>query len=221
MIAPNMPSTTTTEDVPPIMHMVWFGSPTPEHISRVWDTWEKELPRGWRLERWDDERIREDSLLMAVVKSFPELTPRGTADMLRLWIISTRGGVYMDSDALPMRDLDSLANRPAWIGSSPTTDTNRVLINAFFGMPKQHPFLAHAYAMATHQYDRGVRNDHYVAGPQTFRRAHNSAPEPRPELDRGFVLIHTAQVKGMARGDRPIDTEALRQRIPEYKVVHP
>src|SRR5699024_6229523 len=85
--APNMPSTTTTEDVPPIMHMVWFGSPTPEHISRVWDTWEKELPRGWRLERWDDERIREDSLLMAVVKSFPELTPRGTVDMLRLWII--------------------------------------------------------------------------------------------------------------------------------------
>lgn len=227
MILPAMPISDAHAAVEPTMHFVWIGNSPPNYVVRIWDIWEEELPEYFTVKRWDNAAVDAHPLLRRVVSTFkPGLSWRGTSDILRLWIVALHGGVYMDSDALPVRRLHELAPAESgWLGTVPT-DSDLVLCNTFFGLPPGHPFLSHAFEEAQRQISRGVTNDHFVAGPRTFRKmydyvAHNF-PDDLPRLDPSFIMTHTKLVKDMARGRREVEVDRLRDHVAEqYKVAHP
>src|SRR5690606_9932007 len=98
------------------LHQIWVGSPPPERVRRnwaVWDTFMAEHHPDWTVYRWTD-----DSLLSQFVD--PTLSPRSRADFMRLVALSMRGGIYTDSDTLPLLPLDGLVgDRSDWIASYP------------------------------------------------------------------------------------------------------
>lgn len=209
----------------------------------------------WIVHHWTDETLQDHPLLRAVVGHYappfgthrqydhpnashdrPDpygpRTPgpmswRGTSDMLRLWLVHLFGGVYMDCDTLPLRDLHTLADRTAWIGEAAHNEhtKNRTVIwNGGFGMPAHHPFSTAVLLHADAQLARGVRDDHHVAGPRAFRQVLNRLPHTRrPEVIRTFGLEPPAAVNRMVKGDHlEIDWTGLRELFPEpIAVIHP
>lgn len=169
--------------IPRRIHQVWIGSEPPDWVKEAWTRWDAFLwaeenyaPEGedrhWELYRWTDETIKGVGPLARLWRMCRDkgLNQRGTADLLRIFAVMLFGGVYLDADTAPILSLEPyVGDRKAWIGSDPSTATMKVLSNAMFGFPPGHPFLASVLAHAERQLNRGVRNEHFVAGPVAWR----------------------------------------------------
>lgn len=220
-----------THLVPPVLHQIWIGSPPPPHVLKNWATWEgfidqNDPDRQWTVHRWTEETLAEHPLLAAVRTTYGEtMSVRGTTDMIRLWLVHLFGGVYMDCDTLPLRNLHTHHNRTAWIGEQPgREDKNRTVVwNGGFGMPARHPFPTAVLLHADAQLARGVRDDHHVAGPRAFRQILNRLPDThRPEVTRNVQMEFQYAMRQVIKGRRDYDLNQLREDYPEpIAVIHP
>jgi hypothetical protein len=177
---------------------------------------------GWRVRRWTD--ADKDSAPMQLALDLArryELGPRGLADLLRLAAVSLEGGVYMDSDTVPLLPLDGyVGDRAGWVGTSEDTRGGRTLHTSSFGFPKGDPFLSLVWARAEQALRRGVRSDHHVAGPHAWRSARNVAGGSIPEVDYSFANTLAGDLqRAMARAQE-FDADELRERFPGVPVLH-
>jgi hypothetical protein len=129
-------------------------------------------------------------------------SPRSTSDLIRLALISYYGGWYLDVDMVP-KDDEVLPQRPLIVsdGWSPSGKPN-VLCNGAFALPAQHPLLASVRDYAQRALDRGVTDDHFVAGPRAWREAWDALPPTlRAEVDwrLGWLASSQTFIAHMAR----------------------
>lgn len=98
--------------VPPLLHYCWFGSGPEPHAD---------FRKGWRLlhpgstvMRWDETNAPlEHPYLRRVLR---ERSYSKAADFMRLWLMVNYGGIYLDADVECVRSLDSLRDRPFFVG---------------------------------------------------------------------------------------------------------
>lgn len=221
--------------VPRTLHVVWVGSPVPASVRAVWRAWDRALNSTSTGPAWIVVEHTEPSAVVARAQHVYGLSPRAVADLVRIEAVSEYGGVYVDSDCVPTEPTlrDQLAERPAWVGVPPGTEHKKVMTNGFFGFPPNHPFLGHVWNMSMDQLDRGVTDDHFVAGPRTWYRAHTYAPaEHRPERDprwlvcqdpaTGATAAHSRRVaRAVERGVTDADREEFHEMWPTMLGVHP
>jgi len=94
-----------------------------------------------------------------------------------------------------------------------------VIVNATFGFPKAHEFVAEVWEHAQEALDRGVKNEHYVAGPEAFGKVYRGYTGDPVNIDYRFETEWTRDLQKMVLGCN-IDVESLRERFPEAPVLH-
>lgn len=162
--------------IPPVLHRIWVGGEPPAWVIDSWIRWNTFLEQSrhdWEIISWTDFSIEDTPLEhIAAVADFYELPPRGKADLLRVVAASLYGGWYMDADVVPLRSLDDLTNNPdvtVWTTSHAESYDQQVLWNGGFGVGPSSEYMAEILAFAQRKLERGVKNEHFLAGPRAYR----------------------------------------------------
>jgi mannosyltransferase OCH1-like enzyme len=145
-ISKDRPST-----IPKLIHQLWKTAALPAHWEDLTRRW-KELHPDWSYKLWTDDDCREFVRTVypkfhPVYQAFPFEIQR--IDAVRYLILHTYGGVYLDLDMFPFKNLDVLTTSTDFIaGSEPpaaaTCHIRELIVsNAFMASPPKHPFLGH------------------------------------------------------------------------------
>lgn len=123
--------------IPKIAHFIWFGTP-PEWVNNVIREF-TDLHPGWDVK-----------LHTAIPASMPEAMRKRLlpcdqicqwADILAVWLLFNEGGIYLDTDAIAIRNFEPLLNLEAF--TSPHNDNDKRLTNGLMGSAKGSPAFAY------------------------------------------------------------------------------
>jgi FkbM family methyltransferase len=155
------------DPIPHVIHRVWFGdNPEPEEFRLFEERWRKLHP-GWELITWRDSDVRGlptaeeiDDLEDVVVKS----------DLARYAIVYREGGVYVDADFEPLRNIQPLlAGESLVLGEVP----RGLVTNSFLAAAPRHSFLSFVLAEAQTALNTSRdRPANLVVGPAFFTRCY-------------------------------------------------
>lgn len=206
--------------IPHVLHQVWIGGPPPGWVRRFWDSWDAALEStDWTVERHTDDNLAPDLAQLCANAQQRGLTLRGTADLLRLRILQQRGGVYTDSDTMPLTHGSDLVGRltgdRTWYGVRPDMAPT-VIENGTIGAPPGAPETAAVLAYAAEAMRRGLTSDHHVAGPAATARALAATGVEQRTLTAVRGGPYAAAVR---RGQMP-DAARARAAHPHAAILH-
>lgn len=93
--------------IPKIIHYCWLSNePIPTNLLKCMDSWRKYCPE-YEIIKWDTNRFDVHSVPL-VEQAFTERKWAYAADYIRLYALSTMGGIYLDSDVMLYGDINSL-----------------------------------------------------------------------------------------------------------------
>lgn len=206
--------------VPPILHQAWLGD------MPLWVPYRLAVMRSaceaaeieYRF--WDLETVAErpeGRNLLALYERYGLSDYRIAADLLRMWLLSTFGGIWSDADIVPLVPLDAFVNRPAWVCVQPSERRrSQITSQGLFALPPGNAITPFILSYATQQLQAGVRNPHFIAGPRAFRAAEDAFPG---EVERIYRLVFAPE-QTLAAASRGLDLESLRQKYSESWFVH-
>ncbi|MCL1937786.1 MAG: polysaccharide biosynthesis protein [Candidatus Azobacteroides sp.] len=99
--------------IPKKIHWCWLsGEPLPKHIQQCINSWKKIMP-DYEVILWDKNRfnIRSVQFVEEACKAHKWAF---AADYIRLYALYTEGGIYLDSDVMVFRRLDTFLNHSAF-----------------------------------------------------------------------------------------------------------
>ncbi len=100
--------------IPKKIHYCWLSNdPIPEKLQRCIDSWKRILP-DYEIIKWDLNRFPLDKNIW-VKQAFERKKYAFAADYIRLYALSTEGGIYMDSDVEVLKPFDPLLSLPYFI----------------------------------------------------------------------------------------------------------
>jgi hypothetical protein len=125
--------------IPRILHHIWLGSqPLPAEHGPWIETWKRHHPK-WEHRLWTEENLPLNPLRPEVLERLR--APVERADILRLEILYTHGGVYLDTDLECLRPLDDILEGQTFVGVS--HKQGRITNTAIAAIPA-HPLLDRA-----------------------------------------------------------------------------
>ena len=151
--------------IPRVFHRVWIGGPMPEEYVRYGERW-LELHPGWTMRTWGegDLDVVEDRGL------FDRLTPvSAKSNLLRYSVLWRHGGVYLDTDFEPIRNIeDLLIGEQMVVGE----EFPGLICNAFIASVPGHPALRLSIDAAAESFDsQPDLISPYRTGPHHFTRS--------------------------------------------------
>ncbi len=101
--------------IPRVIHYCWFGNATkPRSVLKCIESWKKYCP-DYEIIQWTEKEI--DIAMNQYTKEAYDLKAWGfVPDYLRLWIIYTYGGIYLDTDVQIIKGFDPLLKYHAFAG---------------------------------------------------------------------------------------------------------
>ena len=101
--------------IPKRIHYCWFGgNPLPEDAKRYIDSWKKYCP-DYEIIQWDETNFDLESNAY-VREAFQSRKWAFITDYVRLFVLYTYGGIYMDTDVEVLKNLDVFLNQHAFSG---------------------------------------------------------------------------------------------------------
>lgn len=93
--------------IPRIFHRIWLGdAPMPEEFAAWGQEW-LDLHPGWTMRQWGNEDAARFEMKNRALFDASK-TGAGKADILRLEILEREGGVYLDTDFKPLKNIEPL-----------------------------------------------------------------------------------------------------------------
>lgn len=135
------------------IHQIWVGETrTPSHIKEYMNE-VKERHKDFNYYLWTDDNLPElPEHLKKIYDSYEE--PAIKADLLRMYVVYTLGGIYLDADfktidgfyssVIPHKDYDGFIVYNASYGMG-------ALANTMFGFKKGNPLLKYMINNITHE----------------------------------------------------------------------
>ena len=101
--------------IPKIIHYCWLGgNPKPESVQKCIASWRKYCP-DYEIKEWNESNLNIS--MNAYTKQAYEAKAWGfVPDYLRLWIVYTYGGIYLDTDVQIIKNFDPLLQNAAFAG---------------------------------------------------------------------------------------------------------
>ena len=137
--------------IPKVIHYCWFGKKTlPKTAVRCIDSWKKILPE-YEIREWNEDNF--DISSCAYVKEAYEAKKWAfVTDYVRLYVLVTYGGIYMDTDVEIIKPLDQFLEHQAFSGFQ--TDTE--VPTGIMACEKEYPL----FDKLLHDYDgRHFKNE--------------------------------------------------------------
>ena len=106
------PPPQATPTIPKIMHHIWLGSAVPDWMQGFINGFREQNPE-WKSEVWTSLPDWADDTLREAYEGCEQWCQR--SDIIRYLVLERFGGIYIDSDCVPLRPLDPLcALGPGW-----------------------------------------------------------------------------------------------------------
>lgn len=100
--------------IPKKIHYCWLSNDEmPKKIRQCIESWHKYLP-DYEIIRWDLERFPLDKNIW-VKQAFERKKYAFAADYIRLYALSSEGGIYLDSDVEVLKPFDDLLMLPYFV----------------------------------------------------------------------------------------------------------
>lgn len=158
------------QDIPKVLHWIWLGpKPFPQESLARMKQWIKLHP-GWNFKLWTDQAR---SSLPSEVLVCDVLGPLGPlsdcyfnsdnfgekSEVLRLAVLESEGGIYLDHDMEPVRSLDPLVSDFVFFcgleGLKPTLLSSSVYpATSLIAASREHPILRGAIEWLKSNWDR-------------------------------------------------------------------
>ena len=124
--------------IPKIIHYCWLGgNPKPESVLRCIDSWRKFCP-DYEIREWNESNL--DINMNEYTRQAYEARAWGfVPDYLRLWIVYTHGGIYLDTDVQVVRSFDPLLAEQGFAGFE---DEEHIALGLGFGAVAGNPMIA-------------------------------------------------------------------------------
>lgn len=101
--------------IPKILHYCWFGGrELPETVGKLIDGWRRALP-GYEIMRWDESTF-DPAFCTYAREAWMMGDYAFTADVARLYALSTVGGIYLDTDIEVCGSFDPFLHLDSFIG---------------------------------------------------------------------------------------------------------
>jgi hypothetical protein len=218
---PSLPVCTHGYGIPSILHRIWVGGPVPAWVQASWRRQEQALSKSahpWDLWVYTDETLPTLPGIFHHVSEVADaykLPPRGKADLLRVAAVGLYGGLYLDADVVILRSLDDLFHNPkveTWTTSHSESYDQQVLWNGGFAAAPHSDYMAEIMAFAQRKLERGVTNEHFLAGPRAYRTFLPTGPTSITEWNFQFEAT-AAERRIMAAGGE-FDLVDMRRAYP-------
>lgn len=176
--------------VPRIIHRVWVGPEEPAWSRQLAHAWQKMHPE-WMVVTWGDEQLR--CLKLQCMDLFLRLPkPVHRADVARVEVVHLFGGVYVDADMEPLRDITRFVDMSAGFvhktdggGAFCTPDADGWPGGAFFGVEPGHPAFRALLDVFPQRYAANPGQDpHLMFGPHCWRDVYGELQTPDEDLFR-------------------------------------
>lgn len=150
--------------IPKIIHYCWLGSnPKPESVLKCIASWKKYCP-DYEIREWNESNL--DISMNEYTRQAYEAKAWGfVPDYLRLWIVYTYGGIYLDTDVQIIKDFTPLLQNAAFAGFERDTadKDNGAFVNfgQGFGAEAGNPIIGehmHLYDNLIYQNPDGTYN---------------------------------------------------------------
>lgn len=101
--------------IPKIIHYCWFGrKPLPKLAVKCIESWKKYLP-DYEIKEWNEDNFNLD-LYPYVREAYNNRKFAFVTDVVRLYVLYTEGGIYMDTDVEVLKTLDMFLHHNAFSG---------------------------------------------------------------------------------------------------------
>lgn len=101
--------------IPKVIHYCWFGGkPLPPEVLRCMDSWKKYCP-DYKIIQWNEQNFDCSQNLYAR-QALDAQKWAFVTDYVRLKVVCTHGGIYLDTDVELIRPLDDLLDCEAFFG---------------------------------------------------------------------------------------------------------
>ncbi len=162
---------------PHILHRIWVGPPIPDRLAHIGRQWQDMLP-GWDHLLWGDDDLgwlanrdlydRAEELVPA------DAVGQFRADIARYEILAAQGGVYVDCDLEPLRNIEPLHTHGAWAGWE---IDGRVVGNTILGGQPSDPFWTAAVDLLPGSVEANAgRRPNRMSGPHYVTRLRQRHP---------------------------------------------
>lgn len=102
--------------IPKIIHYCWFGgNPLPKLAKKCIKSWKKYC-KGYEIRRWDETNFDITSAPLYVQQAYEAKKWAFVTDYVRLYAMTTYGGIYMDTDVEVVAKLDKFLHHQAFSG---------------------------------------------------------------------------------------------------------
>lgn len=121
--------------IPKIIHYCWFGkNEYPEKINRCLESW-KTLEHDYQFMLWNEESFDVEAFDFAR-EAYHAGKYAFVSDMVRFYVLSQYGGIYLDTDIEVVRDFSEILDNNVVLSG----DESGNLDGAFIAGIKGHPF---------------------------------------------------------------------------------
>lgn len=166
--------------IPKIIHYCWFGgNPLPEEYRKYLASWKKFCP-DYEIKEWNEENFDLNSVPY-VKEAYQSKKWAFITDYVRLYVLDTFGGIYMDTDVEVLRNLDVFLGEEGFSGFERKNAVPTGIMAAEKGQKFIHELLA--------QYD----NLHFIKKNGDLDETTNVTRITETALKYGLNLNNTTQ----------------------------
>ena len=123
--------------IPKIIHYCWLGrAPKPETVMKCIDSWKKYSP-DYKIIEWNEDNL-DICMNTYTRQAYEEKAWAFVSDYLRLLIVYSNGGIYLDTDVQMIKPFDPLLSLKAFAGFE---NNEHVALGLGFGAEKGCTFL--------------------------------------------------------------------------------
>jgi hypothetical protein len=121
--------------IPKTIHYIWFGrNPLPPLAQKCIKSWKKYC-KGYSIVEWNEDNFDISKTPPYVQQAYEAKKWAFVSDYVRLYVLYTYGGIYMDTDVEVIRPLDCFLNHKAFSGFENET----MIPTGIMAAEKEHP----------------------------------------------------------------------------------
>lgn len=104
--------------IPKVIHYCWFGKKRkPKLVRDCINSWKKHLPE-YQIIEWNEDN--SDLSMPFVVNAYNQKKWAFVSDYVRIKVLFDNGGIYLDTDMVLVKNLDSFLHHPLFFGAEDT-----------------------------------------------------------------------------------------------------
>lgn len=165
--------------IPKVIHYCWIsGDKKPKEIERCIESWHKNMP-NYEVKCWNRYNIEACSIPY-VEEAISVKKYAFAADYIRLFVLYTEGGIYLDSDVEVLRPFDVFLENHFFCGTEAFYAEEAIKFRmkaAIMGSLPGHPFLKECmqyYESRHFIHDNGDYDNKYCIMPQVISNIANT-----------------------------------------------